>query len=291
MAERGVVEQLIDHLVSPPLRGAKVAGLPREWFEQLASRASSDSSVEFQQNSAQEILSANESASELPAARLVPPVGQSQLPEQPKSIRDDSFGQLSLEQLKAQALGCVACRLCETRNKVVFGVGKTDSPLIAFVGEGPGADEDRLGEPFVGRAGELLTKAITAGLGLSRNDVYIANVVKCRPPENRAPLPDEVEACTRYLYRQLELIQPKVIVTLGQPAQMALSGVNQGITKLRGNWQTWRGIKLMPTFHPAYLLRNPPAKKEFWEDLKAVMAELGLQRERPQSGVRTEAED
>ena len=181
-----------------------------------------------------------------------------------------------LATLRKDAERCTKCRLCEGRNKVVFGVGKTERPVIAFIGEGPGADEDRLGEPFVGRAGQLLTGAITKGMGLRREDVYICNVVKCRPPENRAPLPDEVAACTPYLYRQLELIQPRVIVTLGQPAQLATSGVDLGITKLRGQWQSWRGFKLMPTFHPAYILRNPPAKRFFWDDLQSVMAELGL---------------
>jgi DNA polymerase len=170
----------------------------------------------------------------------------------------------------------VKCRLAETRTKVVFGAGKTQSPLIAFVGEGPGADEDRQGEPFVGKAGQLLTAAITKGLGLRREDVYIANVVKCRPPNNRTPLEDEVQSCIPYLFQQLELLQPRVIVTLGQPAQLALSGVKMGITKLRGNWQEWRGIKLMPTFHPAYILRNPAVKRQFWEDLQEVMREVGL---------------
>ena len=180
------------------------------------------------------------------------------------------------KELEETALACTKCRLCEGRNKVVFGVGNRNQPQIAFIGEGPGADEDLTGEPFVGRAGKLLTAAITQGMGLRREDIYIGNVVKCRPPGNRAPLPDETDACTPYLFRQLELLQPKVIVTLGQPAQMALSGVNLGITKLRGQWQQWRGMKLMPTFHPAYLLRNPPAKKFFWEDLKEVMRELNL---------------
>ncbi len=181
-----------------------------------------------------------------------------------------------LAALRATAEQCTKCRLCEGRNKVVFGVGNTVRPLIAFIGEGPGAEEDKTGEPFVGRAGQLLTGAITKGMGLRREDIYICNVVKCRPPENRAPLPDEVAACTPYLYRQLELIQPKVIITLGQPAQLATSGVDMGITKLRGQWQSWRGFKLMPTFHPAYILRNPPAKRFFWEDLQSVMVELGL---------------
>ncbi len=194
----------------------------------------------------------------------------------PCSSAASELESLGLEELRQLTLGCTKCRLCETRNKVVFGVGKTQTPRIVFVGEGPGADEDRKGEPFVGRAGELLTKAITQGMGLRREDVYICNVVKCRPPENRTPLPDEVLACTPYLYRQLELLRPEVIITLGSPAQQALSGINQGITKIRGRWLLWRGIKLMPTFHPAYLLRSPAAKKDFWLDLQEVMKELGM---------------
>jgi DNA polymerase len=197
-----------------------------------------------------------------------PPV----LGESPNTIN----GPCAWDELRTAALGCVKCRLAETRTKVVFGAGKTQSPLIAFVGEGPGADEDRQGEPFVGKAGQLLTAAITKGLGLRREDVYIANVVKCRPPNNRTPLEDEVQSCIPYLFQQLELLQPRVIVTLGQPAQLALSGVKMGITKLRGNWQEWRGIKLMPTFHPAYILRNPAVKRQFWEDLQEVMREVGL---------------
>ncbi len=188
-------------------------------------------------------------------------------------VVDTSADWQSLEQ---EALVCEKCRLCETRKNVVFGVGNTARPLIAFVGEGPGADEDAQGEPFVGKAGKLLTAAIEKGLEMRREDVYICNVVKCRPPENRTPLPDEVEACSPYLYKQLELLNPKVIVTLGAPAQMALSGINIGITKLRGQWQEWRGIKLMPTFHPAYILRNQAAKRPFWDDLQEVMKELGL---------------
>lgn len=186
-------------------------------------------------------------------------------------------GKQSWKGLEQEALQCTKCRLAETRTNVVFGVGKKKSPPILFVGEGPGAEEDKRGEPFVGRAGQLLTAAIEKGLGLTRDDVYIANIVKCRPPKNRTPLPDEVESCSPYLYRQIELLKPDVIMTLGQPAQLALTGVKQGITKLRGNWLEFMGIPLMPTFHPAYLLRNPPAKKFFWEDLKMVMEHLGLE--------------
>lgn len=200
----------------------------------------------------------------------------------PRNVSSDGEsvnGLSSLEKLRAlesQVKQCTKCRLAQTRKNVVFGTGLSTSPLIAFVGEGPGVDEDRVGKPFVGKAGELLTRAITNGLKLCREDVYICNVVKCRPPNNRTPLPDETESCTPYLVRQLELIKPQVIVALGGPAQQALSGVKLGITKLRGQWQEWRGVKLMPTFHPAYILRNPAAKKDFWEDLQLVMKELGL---------------
>jgi DNA polymerase len=189
-----------------------------------------------------------------------------------------------LTDLEAQASQCRKCRLCETRQNVVFGSGKTSAPRIVFVGEGPGADEDLHGEPFVGKAGALLTAAITKGMGLRREDVYICNVVKCRPPENRAPLPDETAACTPYLYGQLEALQPEVIVTLGAPAQLALSGVEGGITRVRGTWREWRGIALMPTFHPAYILRNASAKRPFWEDLQAVMHRLGMTEEKTQDG-------
>ncbi|MCC6953797.1 MAG: uracil-DNA glycosylase [Deltaproteobacteria bacterium] len=185
---------------------------------------------------------------------------------------------LTYDELREMALGCRRCRLCEGRNMVVFGDGKIVRPLIVFVGEGPGAEEDKRGLPFVGRAGELFTGAITKGMGLRREDVYICNVVKCRPPENRTPLPDEAAACTPYLYRQLELLRPRVIITLGQPAQLAICGIDKGITKVRGQWHEFHGIKVMPTLHPAYLLRNPAAKKDFWSDLQMVMDELGLKR-------------
>lgn len=198
----------------------------------------------------------------------------------PKSGDDE------LVELRQTALQCQQCRLCEGRKNVVFGTGKTRAPLIAFVGEGPGADEDRLGEPFVGKAGHLLDAAITKGLGLTREDVYICNIVKCRPPKNRAPLPDEVDSCVPFLYKQLELVAPQVIVTLGSPAQKALSGKSEGITKLRGRWLEWRGIRLMPTFHPAYILRNADAKRPFWEDLQEVMKVVGLSKEVSAQGVK-----
>lgn len=183
----------------------------------------------------------------------------------------------TLESLRNQATNCSKCALCESRIKVVFGTGFEKRPVIAFVGDTPGKEENLTGEPFVGRAGELLNAAIEKGLKLSKKEVYICNVIKCAPPENRAPRPEEVTACSTYLHAQLELVRPDVIIALGSVAQEALSGVEQDIEKLRGNWQEWRGIKLMPTFHPDYILRNPETKKPFWHDLKLVMEYLGLE--------------
>ena len=180
--------------------------------------------------------------------------------------------------LRKEVMSCTKCRLCSGRTNVVFGDGNNLCPPIAFVGEGPGAEEDAQGLPFVGRSGELLTKAIVNGIGIPREQVFICNVVKCRPPDNRAPLPDESATCLPYLERQLRLAQPRVIVTLGSVALKALHGESRGgITALRGKWLEWNGFKLLPTFHPAYLLRNPSAKRLFWEDLKQVMSFLGLQ--------------
>jgi uracil-DNA glycosylase len=170
---------------------------------------------------------------------------------------------------------CTRCKLHAGRNKIVFGDGNPKAELV-FIGEGPGADEDIQGLPFVGRAGKLLTQMIEA-MGLQRKDVYICNVVKCRPPQNRAPEPDEVEACSPYLIRQIDVINPKVLVCLGAVAAKTLLNTTRGITQFRGQWLEWRGRKLMATYHPAYLLRNPPAKSEVWKDLQKVMAELGLQ--------------
>ena len=176
--------------------------------------------------------------------------------------------------LEAETKACRKCsELARARHNVVFGVGNPRTELM-FIGEAPGADEDERGEPFVGRAGQLLTKIIEA-MGFKREEIYIANILKCRPPENRAPLPNETANCLPYLQRQIELIQPKVIVALGATALRALLDIQIGITKMRGNWYDYRGIPIMPTFHPAYLLRNPPAKKEVWQDMKTVLAKLG----------------
>ena len=178
-----------------------------------------------------------------------------------------------LDVLRSQAHDCTKCRLAGTRTNVVFGVGDPNADLM-FIGEAPGRDEDIKGEPFVGRAGQLLTDIIKA-MKLTRDDVYIANVIKCRPPENRNPEPDELDACRPFIQQQVELIQPKVIVTLGRFGLQSLTGKSYGIMAVRGQWLDYNGIKLMPTYHPAYLLRNPAAKKEVWADMKKVMAELG----------------
>jgi len=170
---------------------------------------------------------------------------------------------------------CTRCKLHSTRHKIVFGDGNPKAELV-FVGEGPGADEDAQGLPFVGRAGKLLTQMIEA-MGLQRKDVYICNVVKCRPPENRQPEEDEVSTCSPFLLRQIDTIAPKVIVCLGAVAAKTLLQTNRGISQFRGEWLEFRGRKLLATYHPAYLLRNPPAKSEVWKDLQKVMAVLGLE--------------
>lgn len=186
--------------------------------------------------------------------------------------RDEPAGAEGLRLIRDEIGDCRRCRLCEKRTQVVFGVGDPAARLM-FVGEGPGADEDAQGEPFVGRAGQLLTKMIEA-MGLKRSQVYIANVVKCRPPENRTPLPDEVATCSPFLFRQIAAIRPRVIVCLGTPSAQAVLGTRETITRLRGTFRDVGGVRVMPTFHPAYLLRNPAAKREVWDDLKQVMAAL-----------------
>ncbi len=200
---------------------------------------------------------------------VVPPAVPS-LFEAADKVKDDT-----LLKIREDLGDCTRCKLHKGRNKIVFGDGSPKAQLV-FVGEGPGADEDMQGLPFVGRAGKLLTQMIEA-MGLQRKDVYICNVVKCRPPENRAPEPDEVASCSPFLMRQIDSIQPKVIVCLGATAAKTILNTTRGISQFRGEWLEWRGYKLMATYHPAYLLRNPPAKADVWKDLQKVMAELGLQ--------------
>ena len=179
----------------------------------------------------------------------------------------------SLESIREDIGDCVRCKLCSLgRKQIVFGVGNPNADLM-FVGEAPGADEDIQGKPFVGRAGQLLTKIIEA-IGLRREDVYIANVIKCRPPGNRNPEPDEVEQCEPFLFRQIDTIKPKVIVALGKFAAQSLLRTTDPITRLRGREYKYRDAILMPTYHPAYLLRTPSAKRDVWEDMKRVRAIL-----------------
>lgn len=177
-----------------------------------------------------------------------------------------------LDEVKRLAQGCRACRLCERRNSVVFGSGDPDANLM-FIGEGPGAEEDRQGLPFVGAAGELLTKIIGA-IDLRRDQVYIANMVKCRPPSNRDPQPDEVDACRRYLEHQIDLVRPKIIVALGRVAAQALLRSNDSLGRLRGVWHELRGAQVRATYHPAALLRSAKYKRPTWEDMKVVRDRL-----------------
>jgi uracil-DNA glycosylase len=182
----------------------------------------------------------------------------------------------TLEELRAFIGDCQRCKLAPLRTHLVFGVGNPEADLM-FVGEAPGADEDARGEPFVGRAGQLLTDIIERGMGLRRADVYICNVIKCRPPDNRNPEADEVAACEPFLMRQIDLVQPRAIVALGTFAVQALLKVKTPISRLRGNWHEVRGVKLMPTFHPAYLLRSPGEKRWVWQDIQEVMKLLGIE--------------
>ncbi len=189
-----------------------------------------------------------------------------------------------LTQLSDEVAGCRKCGLCVTRNKTVFGEGSPDSEIM-FIGEGPGRQEDLTGRPFVGRAGELLTRIIENGIGVPRSDVYIANIVKCRPTvdglmeRDRPPAPDEVKMCSPYLLRQIEIIRPKVIITLGNPSTRFILQTAEGITKTRGHFGEFMGIPVMPTFHPSYVIRNggdkSPLRRHVWEDIKQVLKLLG----------------
>jgi uracil-DNA glycosylase len=210
------------------------------------------------------------SASQKSPAATILPATEPSLFEAIERIAGDT-----LPRIREDIGDCTRCKLHKGRTKIVFGTGNPNADLM-FVGEGPGRDEDLSGEPFVGRAGKLLTDMIKA-MGLQREDVYIANVVKCRPPENRLPEKDEIATCSPFLMRQIDTIKPKVICTLGSCSAQTLLQTAQGISKLRGEWFDFRGTKLMPTYHPAYLLRNPAAKPEVWKDLQKVMAVLGLQ--------------
>jgi uracil-DNA glycosylase len=226
---------------------------------------------------------AMEAAATKPAARLpvspfpttvIPVVQSVSLFEESDRVEGDT-----LERIRADIGDCKRCRLHKGRTNIVFGTGNPKAELV-FVGEGPGHDEDIQGLPFVGRAGKLLTQMIEA-MGLRREDVYICNVVKCRPPENRTPEKDEIAICSPFLIRQIDVIRPKVIVCLGSVAAQTLLGTNQSLSRYRGEWFDYRRSRLLATYHPAYLLRNPNAKGEVWKDLQKAMVVLGLQPKKP----------
>jgi len=188
---------------------------------------------------------------------------------------EDAGKRSELEALRPTVETCRRCSLCETRTNVVFGVGQSGARLM-FVGEAPGRDEDAQGEPFVGRAGKLLTKMIIA-MGLSREEVFIGNILKCRPPDNRTPTLEEMAVCLPYIVRQIEIIQPEIVCALGATALKGLlRDPRAAISRMRGKFIDWQGIRLMPTYHPAYLLRSPGEKRKVWEDLQLIMQELGL---------------
>lgn len=189
---------------------------------------------------------------------------------QAKSAEED----VSMGKLETQVAGCGLCELAQTRTNTVFGEGSNNARLM-FIGEAPGADEDKHGRPFIGRAGQLLTKIIES-IGLKREDVFIGNILKCRPPGNRNPSPEEIVKCSPYLRKQIERIKPEVICTLGKFASQTLLETETTISSLRGRFHDYHGIKLMPTYHPAYLLRNSSGKKDVWEDMQTIARELGL---------------
>jgi uracil-DNA glycosylase family 4 len=193
-----------------------------------------------------------------------------------KTVTSTQVGHpMTLEAIREEIGECTRCKLHKGRKNIVFGEGDPKA-VIVFVGEGPGSEEDLQGRPFVGEAGQLLTDIIEKGMKIKRAEVYICNIVKCRPPGNRNPEPDEVETCIGFVKEQIRAINPKIIVTLGNVPTQNLLGTKQGITKIRGTWQTYEGIPVMPTFHPAYLLRSPGEKKKVWEDIQLVMKKLGI---------------
>jgi uracil-DNA glycosylase family 4 len=204
------------------------------------------------------------------------PVSDSVIVKRPSSLFELPLDQQpsgeSLEHIRADLGDCRRCKLCSGRTNIVFGSGSSEAKLV-FVGEGPGADEDAQGLPFVGAAGQLLTKIIEA-IQLTRDQVYICNIVKCRPPSNRTPEEDEIAACSPFMFRQIESIRPRVICCLGAVAAQTVLGTKTAVGKLRGRFHDYRGIQVMPTWHPAYLLRNPNAKRDVWDDVKKIRALL-----------------
>jgi DNA polymerase len=255
------------------LRDGGVTGLPRNVMtktqEEMEKRKNEETENAKRAPSSSTLSPPAVPAVSPPSASLAPIVQAGDLFLSPKVQTVQT-----LEELRAEIGDCRRCKLCQGRTQIVFGVGNPHAELV-FVGEGPGRDEDLKGEPFVGRAGQLLTEIITKGMKMRREDVYICNVVKCRPPENRNPESDEIAACEPFLIKQLEIVKPRLIVALGTFAAQTLLKTKTPISRLRGNWHTYQGIKLMPTLHPAYLLRNPADKRLVWQDIQAVLREMG----------------
>jgi DNA polymerase len=289
---RQLLDATIQHVEGLKARGVRHLAVAPETLRALATAAprTATPAPELRGSPRAEALTKNSEIrnqkSETDSSLGMPPVAntdsppvQSAIGHRPSAIEKTA----AFATLRERALACVKCpNLASSRKSVVFGVGSMDAQLM-FVGEAPGVDEDEQGEPFVGKAGQLLTKIIQA-TGLSRADVYIANILKCRPDTpgqsagNRKPTPDEMATCIPYLHEQIDLIRPQVIVALGATAVDGLLGKTVGITKLRGHWQAYRGTPLMPTFHPSYLLRNAAIseKRKVWEDMLAVMEKLGM---------------
>ena len=262
---------------------AAARALVAEWgeegiasFDPAAARASSETidAAEPVETAAATAVTAE--ATEMAAPEAAAPARATEAPAPTQAAAAPRAGApLSLDAVRDELGDCTRCGLHNGRQQIVFGDGNPDADIL-FVGEGPGQSEDEQGLPFVGRAGELLTQMIEKGMGLARSDVYICNIVKCRPPRNRTPLPDEVAACRPFLDGQIEAVSPKVIVALGKPATGLLLGRDVAITRIRGTWHDYRGIPLMPTLHPAYVLRQytPENRRAVWEDLKAVLTRI-----------------
>jgi len=272
----------IQYLHGLKARGVRFVEVSPESLERLkrapARPVTRPASPVIQAATSHQALEVNPLPAGAPKAVSVPAAPSVSLPELTSEARRAAFAEL-----RERALVCVKCpHLASSRKSVVFGVGSIEAELM-IVGEAPGADEDAQGEPFVGKAGQLLTKIIQT-MGLTRESVYIANILKCRPDTpgeaagNRKPTPVEMQTCIPFLHEQIDLVRPKVLVALGATAVEGLLGKTVGITRLRGNWQTYRGIPLMPTYHPAYLLRNQALseKRRVWEDMLQVMAKLGM---------------
>jgi uracil-DNA glycosylase family 4 len=255
-----------------PVRAS--ANMPSSICEAQAPSASTSSSIE----DALPTISAKPIVPATPRVTVAAPQKIEILPKAPEVSLFDAANRIpddNLLRVREDLGDCTRCKLHRTRKTIVFADGNPKAELV-FVGEGPGHDEDVQGLPFVGRAGKLLNQMIEA-MGLQRKDVYICNVVKCRPPENRLPERDEIECCSPFLLRQLDVISPKVIICLGACSAQTLLQTNRGISHFRGQWLEFRGHRLMATYHPAYLLRNPAAKSEVWKDLQKVMSVLGLE--------------